>query len=57
MVSVRQLIAAAALTAATTCGTAQAQTQLKVIVFPGLSNLMQIVAQTNGYYAKRGLAV
>jgi ABC-type nitrate/sulfonate/bicarbonate transport system substrate-binding protein len=38
-------------------GTAQAQTALKAIVFPGLSNLMQIVAQANGYYAKRGLAV
>ena len=36
---------------------AQAQTQLKVIVFPGLSNLMQIAALTHGYYAKRGLAV
>jgi ABC-type nitrate/sulfonate/bicarbonate transport system substrate-binding protein len=38
-------------------GAAQAQTALKVIVFPGLSNLMQIVAQANGYYTKRGLAV
>ena len=57
MVSIRRLIAAAATLAAATCGTAQAQTQLKVIVFPGLSNLMQIVAQTNGYYTKRGLAV
>jgi ABC-type nitrate/sulfonate/bicarbonate transport system substrate-binding protein len=38
-------------------GTASAQTNLKVIVFPGLSNLMQIVAQTNGYYSKRGLNV
>ncbi len=37
--------------------TASAQTQLKVIVFPGLSNLAQFAAQTQGYYAKRGLAV
>ena len=36
---------------------AQAQTQLKVIVFPGMSNLMQFAAQAQGYYAKRGLAV
>jgi ABC-type nitrate/sulfonate/bicarbonate transport system substrate-binding protein len=57
MVSFRRLIAAAALAVAAACGTAQAETQLKVIVFPGLSNLMQIVAQTNGYYSKRGLAV
>jgi ABC-type nitrate/sulfonate/bicarbonate transport system substrate-binding protein len=48
-------ISAAFATAPT--GTAAAQTDLKVIVFPGLSNLMQIVAQTNGYYAKRGLNV
>jgi ABC-type nitrate/sulfonate/bicarbonate transport system substrate-binding protein len=48
---------AAALLVAATGGTAQAQTALKVIVFPGLSNLMQIVAQANGYYTKRGLAV
>ena len=56
MISIRRLIVAAALAAAT-CNTAQAQTQLKVIVFPGLSNLMQIAAQAQGYYAKRGLAV
>jgi ABC-type nitrate/sulfonate/bicarbonate transport system substrate-binding protein len=36
---------------------ASAQTQLKVIVFPGLSNLAQFVAQAQGYYSKRGLAV
>jgi len=38
-------------------GSAQAQTQLKVIVFPGLSNLMQVAAQAQGYYAKHGLTV
>lgn len=48
---------AAAVIAAAMCGAAQAQTQLKVIVFPGLSNLMQIVALSQGYYAKRGLSV
>ena len=34
-----------------------AQTQLKVIVFPTLSNLAQFAAQSQGYYSKRGLAV
>jgi ABC-type nitrate/sulfonate/bicarbonate transport system substrate-binding protein len=56
MISIRRLIVAAALAAAI-CGTAQAQTSLKVIVFPGLSNLMQFAAQSQGYYAKRGLNV
>jgi ABC-type nitrate/sulfonate/bicarbonate transport system substrate-binding protein len=37
--------------------TASAQTQLKVIVFPTLSNLAQFAAQSQGYYSKRGLAV
>src|SRR5262245_58605580 len=50
-------VLAATFTVAGLSGPAQAQTQLKVIVFPGLSNLMQIVAQAHGYYAKRGLAV
>jgi len=36
---------------------ASAQTQLKVIVFPTLSNLAQFAAQSQGYYSKRGLAV
>jgi ABC-type nitrate/sulfonate/bicarbonate transport system substrate-binding protein len=36
---------------------AQAQTPLKVIVFPTLSNLAQFAAQSQGYYSKRGLAV
>jgi ABC-type nitrate/sulfonate/bicarbonate transport system substrate-binding protein len=38
-------------------GAASAQTQLKVIVFPTLSNLAQFAAQAQGYYGKRGLAV
>jgi len=47
--------AAAAVVAMT--ATAQAQTHLKVIVFAGLSNLAQFAAQSQGYYAKRGLEV
>lgn len=51
-------LAALAAWAAVTFGSAaQAQTELKVIAFPGLSNLMQIAALANGYYARRGLAV
>jgi ABC-type nitrate/sulfonate/bicarbonate transport system substrate-binding protein len=38
-------------------GAACAQTPLKVIVFPGLSNLAQFAAQSQGYYKKRGLDV
>ncbi len=41
---------------AMSCG-ASAQTPLKVIVFPTLSNLAQFAAQSQGYYSKRGLAV
>jgi ABC-type nitrate/sulfonate/bicarbonate transport system substrate-binding protein len=37
--------------------TAQAQTSLKVIVFPGLSNLSLFAAQKEGYLGKRGLSV
>src|SRR5450432_2101967 len=36
---------------------ASAQTPLKVIVFPTISNLAQYAAQAQGYYSKRGLAV
>jgi ABC-type nitrate/sulfonate/bicarbonate transport system substrate-binding protein len=36
---------------------AAAQNKLRVIVFPGLSNLAQIAAQAQGYYKKRGLEV
>src|SRR5262249_59976308 len=48
-------VAGAAITAMN-CA-ASAQTQLKVIVFPTLSNLAQFAAQSQGYYSKRGLAV
>ena len=50
-------VAVAAVAATIPGGAAEAQTPLKVIVFPGLSNLMQIAAQAQGFYAKRGLAV
>src|SRR5262245_30582544 len=43
--------------AAVWSGAAHAQNQLKVIVFPGMSNLMQFAADAQGYYTKRGLAV
>jgi hypothetical protein len=36
---------------------AKAQTSLKVIVFPTLSNLSLFAAQKEGYFSKRGLAV
>ena len=36
---------------------APAQTPLKVIVFPTLSNLARFAALSQGYYSKRGLAV
>src|SRR5689334_7122069 len=52
----RQLIAAAALAIAVSTA-AQAQDKLKVIVFPGLSNLAQFAADTQGFYKKRNLAV
>src|SRR5438552_18915058 len=49
--------AVAALAVAASGGTASAQTPLKIIVFPGLSNLAQFAALSQGYYSKRGLAV
>jgi ABC-type nitrate/sulfonate/bicarbonate transport system substrate-binding protein len=54
----RQAIMGAAATAlaASTRG-ASAQTPLKVIVFPGMSNLAQFAALAQGFYTKRGLAV
>ncbi len=51
------MIGAAASALATPTTIASAQTPLKVIVFPGLSNLAQFAALTQGFYAKRGLAV
>jgi len=54
----RQAMIGAAATALTaTTRAASAQTQLKVIVFPGMSNLAQFAAVAQGFYAKRGLAV
>jgi len=38
-------------------GSAAAQTQLKVMVFPGIQNLPFFVAEEKGFFAKRGLAV
>lgn len=55
----RIAIAAAfiAMAAGGSTGEASAQTALKVVVFPGLSNLAQFAAQEQGYYKKRGLSV
>src|SRR4029450_4805698 len=52
----RQGIIGAAATALA-AKTASAQTPLKVIVFPGMSNLAQFAALAQGFYTKRGLAV
>jgi ABC-type nitrate/sulfonate/bicarbonate transport system substrate-binding protein len=38
-------------------GFAAAETQLKVMVFPGIQNLPFFVAEEKGFFAKRGLAV
>ncbi len=53
---IRTMIVAAAAGLASVAA-ASAQTPLKVIVFPGLSNLAQFAAQSQGFYSKRGLAV
>jgi ABC-type nitrate/sulfonate/bicarbonate transport system substrate-binding protein len=54
----RQAMMGAAATAlAATTRSASAQTQLKVIVFPGMSNLALFAALAQGFYTKRGLAV
>lgn len=50
-------VAAVALLTICTGGAAEAQTTLKVMVFPSLSNLATYVAQSKGLFAKRGLAV
>jgi ABC-type nitrate/sulfonate/bicarbonate transport system substrate-binding protein len=52
----RWAIAAAALAMAMT-NSAQAQDKLRVSVFPGLSNLAQFAAESQGFYKKRNLAV
>src|SRR5262249_15571386 len=38
-------------------GTSSAQTQLKVMVFPGFTNLPLFAAQSQGAFAKHGLSV
>src|SRR5215475_8321052 len=54
----RSVMAGGAAAALTGLGaSARAQTPLKVIVFPGLSNLAQFSALSQGFYTKRGLAV
>jgi ABC-type nitrate/sulfonate/bicarbonate transport system substrate-binding protein len=51
------LIGTAATAMAGVTGRALAQTPLKVIVFPGMSNLGLFAAVAQGFYTKRGLAV
>jgi ABC-type nitrate/sulfonate/bicarbonate transport system substrate-binding protein len=46
-----------ALSALGASGSVRAQDKLKVIVFPGMSNLPQFAAEAQGYYKKRGLQV
>jgi ABC-type nitrate/sulfonate/bicarbonate transport system substrate-binding protein len=54
----RAVIGAAALAAIMmTSGVASAQTQLKVMVFPSFTNLPLFAAQSQGAFARRGLAV
>jgi ABC-type nitrate/sulfonate/bicarbonate transport system substrate-binding protein len=54
----RRLLGGAALSlAAPRLLQAQATTNLKVMVFPGLANLPLFVGQAQGFFAKRGLAV
>lgn len=50
-------VASIAIAAAGSVCSASAQAELKVIVFPGMSNLAQFAAQEQGYYKKRGLTV
>ena len=52
----KSLVAAAALAIAIS-SSVHAQDKLKVIVFPGLSNLAQFAAESQGFYKKRNLAV
>jgi ABC-type nitrate/sulfonate/bicarbonate transport system substrate-binding protein len=56
--SSRTLIAAAVALAAFGMGSnVQAQDKLRVIVFPGMSNVPQFAAEAQGYYKKRNLSV
>jgi ABC-type nitrate/sulfonate/bicarbonate transport system substrate-binding protein len=50
-------MAAVVIAAAGTASSVHAQDKLRVIVFPGMSNLAQFAAEAQGYYKKRGLAV
>jgi ABC-type nitrate/sulfonate/bicarbonate transport system substrate-binding protein len=51
----KALLLGVALSMALAC--ARADTQLAVIVFPGVQNLPMFAAQAKGFFAKRGLAV
>ena len=51
------LIACTAAASVYASDVAEAQTSLKVIVFPTVSNLSLFAAQKEGYFSKRGLAV
>src|SRR5690349_1839803 len=52
------LVGVAALAAVTMAsGVASAQTELKVMLFPSFTNLPLFAAQSQGYFAKRGLKV
>lgn len=54
----RRALLGAAAASLTAPGIARAQpTSLKVMVFPGLANLPLFVAQSQGFFSKRGLAV
>jgi ABC-type nitrate/sulfonate/bicarbonate transport system substrate-binding protein len=56
-VAYKALVAAIVTAGALGMTAAQAQDKLKVIVFPGLSNLAQFAAEAQGFYKKRNLAV
>ena len=53
----KSLVAAVLAATSIVASGAQAQDKLKVIVFPGLSNLAQFAAESQGFYKKRNLAV
>jgi ABC-type nitrate/sulfonate/bicarbonate transport system substrate-binding protein len=57
--ALRSVIAAASMVMAMSgsVGSASAQDKLRVIVFPGMSNLAQFAAESQGFYKKRGLQV
>jgi ABC-type nitrate/sulfonate/bicarbonate transport system substrate-binding protein len=53
----KAIIAAMAISLGASTGSAMAQTELKVVVFAGMSNLAQFAAEAQGFFKKRGLAV